>query len=98
MSLEDLDRFLTLRDSDPDLAQALAQPMDLDRFLGLAAEHGFALSEADVFALHSSANTTRERQLSFSRIKPPNHAACAISSTAEHHHVSVPRSVHRSSH
>ena len=50
MSLEYLDRFLTLRDSDPDLAQALAQPMDLDRFLGLAAEHGFALSEADVFA------------------------------------------------
>ena len=50
MSLEDLDRFLTLRDSDPDLAKALAQPMDLERFLGLAAEHGFALSEADVFA------------------------------------------------
>ena len=97
MSLEDLDRFLTLRDSDPDLAQALAQPMDLDRFLGLAAEHGFALSEADVFAA-SSANTTRERQLSFSRIKPPNHAACAISSTADHHHVSVHRTVHRSSH
>ena len=24
--------------------------MDLDRFLGLAAEHGFVLSEADVFA------------------------------------------------
>ena len=24
--------------------------MDLERFLGLAAEHGFALSEADVFA------------------------------------------------
>jgi len=86
MSLEDLDRFLTLRDSDPDLAQALAQPMDLDRFLGLAAEHGFALSEADVFAAQH-ANTRRERQLSFSRIKPPNHAACAISSTADHHHV-----------
>ena len=50
MSLEDLDRFLTLRDSDPDLAQALAQPMDFDRYLGFAAEHGFALSEADVFA------------------------------------------------
>ena len=50
MSLEDPDRFLTLRDGDPDLAQALAQPMDLERFLGLAAEHGFALSEADVFA------------------------------------------------
>ena len=50
MSLEDLDRFLTLRDSDPDLAKALAQPMDLERFLGLAAVYGFALSEADVFA------------------------------------------------
>ena len=24
--------------------------MDLERFLGLAAEHGFGLSEADVFA------------------------------------------------
>ena len=50
MSLEDLDRFLTLRDSDPDLAKSLAQPMDLERFLGLAAEHGFCLSEEDVFA------------------------------------------------
>ena len=50
MSLEDVDRFLTLRDSDPGLAEALAQPMDLEQFLGLAAEHGFALSEADVFA------------------------------------------------
>ena len=50
MSLEDLDRFLMLRDSDPELARALAQPMDLERFLGLAAEHGYALSEADVFA------------------------------------------------
>ena len=28
----------------------LAQPMDLERFLWLAAEHCFALSEADVFA------------------------------------------------
>ena len=50
MSLEDLDRLLTLRDSDSDLAKALAEPMDLEQFLGLAAEHGFALSEADVFA------------------------------------------------
>ena len=86
MSLEDLDRFLTLRNRDPDLANALPQPMDLEQFLGLAAEYGFALSEADVFAAHS-VNTTRERQLSFSRIKPPNHAACAISSMADHHHV-----------
>jgi len=50
MSLEDLDRFLMLRDSDPELAKALAQPMDLERFLGLAAERGYVLSEADVFA------------------------------------------------
>ena len=50
MSLEDLDQFLTLRDSDPDLAEALAQPMDLERFLGLAAAHGYGLSEEDVFA------------------------------------------------
>ena len=48
MSLEDLDRFLALRDSDPDLAEALAQPMDLEQFLGLAAERGFVLSEAYV--------------------------------------------------
>ena len=50
MSLENLDRFLTLRDSDPDLAKAFAQPMDLERFLALAADHGFGLSEADVVA------------------------------------------------
>ena len=49
MSLEDLDRFLTLRESNPDLVKALAQTMDLERFLGLAAGHGFGLSEADVF-------------------------------------------------
>ena len=78
-----------LRDSDPDLAKALAQLMDLEWFLGLAAEHGFALSEADVFAVQQ-----REQQLSFSRIKPPNQAACAISSTADHKRRSVQRSSH----
>ena len=59
MSLVDLDRFLTLRDSDPDLAKALARPMDLERFLGLAAEHGFALSEADVFAAQQREHQAR---------------------------------------
>ena len=59
MSLEDLDRFLTLRDSDPDLAQALSQPMDLERFLGLAAQQGFALSEADVFAAQQREHQVR---------------------------------------
>ena len=59
MSLEDLDRFLTLRDSNPDLAEALAQPMDLEQFLGLAAERGFVLSEADVFAAQQREHHTR---------------------------------------
>ena len=59
MSLEDLDRLLTLRDSDPDLAKALAQPMDLERFLRLAAEHGFGLSEADVFAVQQREHRAR---------------------------------------
>ena len=58
MSLEDLDQFLMLRDSDPDLAQALGQPMDLERFLGLAAERGYVLTEADVFEAQQ-----REHQL-----------------------------------
>ena len=59
MSLEDLDRFLQLRDSEPDLARAFAQPMDLERFLALAAEHGFALSEADVFAAQQREHQAR---------------------------------------
>ena len=59
MSLEDLDRFLTLRDSDPDLAKAFEQTMDLERFLGLAAERGYALSEADVFAAQQREHQVR---------------------------------------
>ena len=59
MSLEDLDRFLTLRESDPDLAKAFAQPMDLERFLGLAAERGYVLSEADVFAAQQREHQVR---------------------------------------
>ena len=59
MSLEDLDRFLQLRDSEPDLARAFAQPMDLERFLALAADHGFALSEADVFAAQQREHQVR---------------------------------------
>ena len=59
MSLEDLDRFLMLRDSDPDLAKALAQPIGLERFLGHAAERGFALSEADVIAAQQREHQAR---------------------------------------
>ena len=39
--------------------RALAQPMDLERFLGLAAEHGFALSEVDVFAAQQREHQAR---------------------------------------
>ena len=47
---------------------------DLDRFLGLAAEHGFVLSETDVFAAQQRehhARTAAELQ----QDQPPNHAA-----------------------
>ena len=60
MSLEGMAWFLMLHDSDPDLAKALAQPMDLERFVGLAAEHGFALSEADVFATRQCEHHVRK--------------------------------------
>ena len=50
MALADLDRFLLMRETDPGLHQRLAQPMDLAGFLALAADYGFSLDEADVFA------------------------------------------------
>jgi predicted ribosomally synthesized peptide with nif11-like leader len=59
MSLDDLDQFLTLRDSDPGLAKALAQPMNLERFLALAAERGYVLTEADVFAAQQREHRVR---------------------------------------
>ena len=59
MSLDDLDQFLALRQNDSELAKALAQPMDLDRFLGLAADRGFDLTEADVFAAQQREHQVR---------------------------------------
>ena len=50
MALADLDRFLLMRETDPGLHQRLAQPMDLAGFPALAADYGFSLDEADVFA------------------------------------------------
>ena len=50
MALADLDRFLLMRETDPGLHQRLTQPMDLEGFLALAADYGFSLDEADVFA------------------------------------------------
>jgi predicted ribosomally synthesized peptide with nif11-like leader len=48
MSLDQLDAFLSLVRSDPDLAERLRGPVDLDTFLALAAAKGFPLDEADV--------------------------------------------------
>ena len=59
MSLDDLDQFLALRQNDSELAKALAQPMDLDRFLGLAADRGFDLTESDVFAAQQREHQAR---------------------------------------
>lgn len=50
MSLADLDAFLLMRAQDPELERRFGEPMDLEQFLALAAERGFQLTEADVFA------------------------------------------------
>ena len=48
MSLAQLDHFLSLRESNPLLAERLASPLDLEDFLQLAREWGFELTETDV--------------------------------------------------
>ena len=48
MSLSQLDQFLSLRASNPLLAQRLASPLELEDFLQLAQEWGFQLTEFDV--------------------------------------------------
>ena len=48
MSLSQLDQFLSLRESNPLLAQRLASPLELEDFLQLAREWGFQLTESDV--------------------------------------------------
>ena len=48
MSLAQLDQFLSLRESNPLLAERLASPLDLEDFLQLAGEWGFQLTKADV--------------------------------------------------
>lgn len=55
MSLAQLDAFLAKARRDPELGRRLSEPLELEAFLALAAEAGFALSEADVLA-------ARERQ------------------------------------
>ena len=48
MSLSQLDQFLSLRESNPLLAQRLASPLELEDFLQLAQEWRFQLTESDV--------------------------------------------------
>jgi len=53
MSLEHLDAFLVHAKDDPALAQRLhdpERPLELEEFLELARQAGFALDEADVIA------------------------------------------------
>ena len=50
MALDELDRFLLLRETNPALHERLSKPMDLEAFLALAAEYSFSLDESDVFA------------------------------------------------
>ena len=55
MSLELLDAFMTHARSTPELAQRLAEPLELAEFLDLARGAGYALSEADVIAAQARA-------------------------------------------
>ena len=48
MSLDQMDRFLALRESNEVLAEQLASPLDLQDFLDLASEWGYNLTESDV--------------------------------------------------
>lgn len=50
MSLEQLDDFLGNARKDPNLANQLANPLDLETFLDLAAKAGYGLTEQDVLA------------------------------------------------
>ena len=50
MALNQLDDFLKQARLDPNLAQQLSKPLDLEEFLKLAAQSGYRLSEQDVLA------------------------------------------------
>ncbi|MFM7550394.1 MAG: Nif11-like leader peptide family RiPP precursor [Cyanobacteriota bacterium] len=55
MSLELLDAFLAQARTTPQLAQQLAEPLELADFLALARGAGYPLSEADVIAAQTRA-------------------------------------------
>jgi len=50
VALHQLDQFLQQARLDPNLAEQLNQPMDLEAFLALASQAGYQLSEQDVLA------------------------------------------------
>lgn len=60
LSLAQLDAFLVHARSQPELAQRLQQPLELDELLALSAAHGYAVEEADVIA----AQVREEQRLS----------------------------------
>jgi Nitrogen fixation protein of unknown function. len=62
MALADLDRLLELRGQDPELAQAMAEPLAMDQLIALAAARGLAVTEADVLAAHERADAAMAPQ------------------------------------
>ncbi len=50
MSLDQLDAFVSQARANPELSQRLAEPMELEAFLQLAASAGFDLQADDVIA------------------------------------------------
>ena len=73
MALDELDRFLLLRETNPALHERLSKPMHLEGFLALAAEYSFSLDESDVFAAQQreaqakTAHALQQRQAQESR-------------------------------
>jgi Nitrogen fixation protein of unknown function. len=62
MALADLDRLLELRGQDPELAQAMAEPLAMDQLIALAAARGLAVTEADVLAAQERADAAMAPQ------------------------------------
>jgi len=61
MSLHQLDAFLAHADGHPELARRLhdhANPLDLEAFLAMARQAGYAVEEADVIAAQIRAEET----------------------------------------
>lgn len=62
MALADLDRLLELRGQDPELAQAMAEPLAMDQLIDLAAARGLAVTEVDVLAAQERADAAMAPQ------------------------------------